>query len=248
MKFEVYVPGLPVNEAGNALAAMLKDYQPGASYADMMRLRISGAVSDQCTDTYFVAHKDGVCLSRLWHGWGKHKDAVGNFGNFLTLEELRGQGVGKQMMKLWYEDITSREDLPLALFCTAGERATHLYYPYGFRPAISGTGCGPLYRPLGNSPETFRAFCEMYYLPTDFLISRPATVQYRHEIDCLLKFALIDRGAKLGIGTVQSAEEILLYKAHPCNMLFTEQGRCVGWEIGGVAQVHPRYENLKIER
>ena len=83
MKFEIYVPGAPISDAGRALSAMLKDYNPGASYADMMRLRISGSVSDVCTDTYFVAHEDGVCYSRLWHGWGKHKDAVGNFGNFI---------------------------------------------------------------------------------------------------------------------------------------------------------------------
>ena len=88
----------------------------------------------------------------------------------------------------------------------------------------------------------------MYYQPADCLISRAASVQYRHEVDCLLKFALIDRGLKLEIGTQSSAEEALLYRPGQCNMLFTEQGRCVGWEIDGMAQVHPQYENVKIER
>ncbi len=248
MKFDVYIPGKEMNEAGVALGAMLQDYDPGVSYADMMRLRISGKLSDQCVDTYFVAHEAGVCYSRLWHGWGKHKDAVGNFGNFMTLESCRGQGIGKQMLTLWYDDLTHRQDVPLALFCSAAERPAQLYYPYGFRPAIEGRTYGPLYRPLGNSPETFRQFCEMYYQPADFLVSRPATVQYRHEVDCLLKFALIDQGLKLGIGEQQSVEEVLLYKPGQCNMLFTEQGRCVGWEMNGITQVHPQYTNVKIEK
>ena len=73
-------------------------------------------------------------------------------------------------------------------------------------------------------------------------------MQYRHEIDCLLKFALIDEERKLEIGAVQSAEEMLLYRPGQCNMLFTEQGHCVGWEVDGTVQVHPQYEGIKIER
>lgn len=248
MIFECYVPGQAFNAAGHAISAMMKDYNPGKSYADMIRLRISGKVSDQCSDTYFVAHQDGICYSRLWHGWGKHADSVGNFGNFLTLEQCRGQGIGKKMLEFWYNDLTGREDLPLALFCTAAERPARLYFPYGFRPAIAGRSYGPLYCPLGNSPETFHDFCEKYYLPADILISRPATVQYRHEVDCLLRFALIDCGQPFGIGALQSIEEALLYRPGQCNMLFTEQGHCVGWEYDGTVQVHPKYQNVKIER
>lgn len=246
MKFEIYVPGQPMNEAGKAIEEMLRDYDHGATYADMMRLRISGGVSDQCADTYFVAHEDGVCYSRLWHGWGKHKDAVGNFGNFMTLESCRGQGIGKKMMELWHQDIQNREDKPLALFCSSKERPTHLYYPYGFRPAIEGTRYGHLYYPIGDSPETFRQFCEMYYQPADFLLSRPATVQYRHEIDCLLRFAYADMRMEFEIGDLMKMEEALLYHPGRAQMLFTEAGRCVGWQADGVTRVHPQYKNTKI--
>ncbi len=237
MKLGIFIPGQPLNLAGKALMKMLANYQPGASYADMMRLRLSGAVADQCKDIYFAAYKDGVCYSRLWNGWGVHKDAVGNFGNFLTLEECRGQGIGKKMLQIWYDDLQTREDKPLALFCSANDRVAGMYYDYGFRPAAPG---GHLYLPLGESPETFKLFCEKYYAPADVLIARPATIQYRHEIDCLLRFALINAGEDL-----QKIEDALLYCPGTAQMLFTENGRCVGWQTEEVAYIHPQYRNSK---
>lgn len=240
MEFGIYVPGQPINPAGQALIRMLRDYAPGASYADMMRLRLSGKVADQCADTYFAAYEDGICYSRLWNGWGVHQDAVGNFGNFMTLEQCRGQGIGKKMLKLWYDNLQTREDKPLALFCSANDRVVQMYYDYGFRPAAPG---GHLYLPVGNSPESFEAFCEAYYTPSDFLIAKPATVQYRHEIDCLLRFALINAGEDF-----QKIEETLLYAPGTTQMLFTENGRCVGWQTDETVRVHPQYQNAKIIR
>ena len=86
------------------------------------------------------------------------------------------------------------------------------------------------------------------YQPADFLISRPANVEYWHELDLLLRFALQDMGKEFRIGDNVKMEECLLYKPGQANMLFTEQGRCVGWEVDGGVQVHPQYENCKIER
>lgn len=243
MKFDIYIPGQPINPAGQALMQMLLDYAPGASYADMMRLRLSGKVADQCSDTYFAAYEDGVCYSRLWNGWGVHKDAVGNFGNFLTLEQCRGQGIGKKMLQLWYDNLQNRRDKPLALFCSANERVADLYYAYGFRPATAG---GHLYLPLGDSPEAFEQFCENYYTPSDILITRPATVQYRHEIDCLLRFAMINAGEDFDIGPIHKIEDALLYHPGKAQMLFTENGCCVGWRIEEATRIHPQYQNAKI--
>lgn len=243
MEFGIYVSGQPMNPAGQALNQMLQDYAPGASYADMMRLRLSGKLADKCADTYFVAYEDGICYSRLWNGWGVHKDAVGNFGNFMTLEQCRGQGIGKKMLKLWHDNLQAREDKPLALFCSANDRVAGMYYDYGFRPAAPG---GHLYLPVGNSPETFQAFCEMYYTPSDFLIAETATVQHRHEIDCLLRFAMINAGEEFEVGAIHKIEEALLYHPGEAEMLFTENGRCVGWQMDGIVRVHPQYQNKKI--
>lgn len=165
MKLERYIPGQPDSSMEQALLDMLKEVNSGISYADMMRLRISGGAAKQCDDTYYVAHEEGVCYSRLWNGWGRHDNAIGNFGNFLTLEAVRGQGIGHRMLQMWHADIQSRDKLPLGLFCSAAERPARLYFPYGFRPALTGRTYGPLYMPLGDSPETFREFCDMYYHP-----------------------------------------------------------------------------------
>lgn len=236
------------SKAGDALSRMLAEESPGKSYADAMRARVSGMLASECADTYFVAHEDGACVSRLWYGWGTHERAIGNFGNFLTLEEYRGQGIGTRLLEMWYADLQSRSDLPLALFCTSAPKAALMYEKYGMRPIAQDAAYGPSYMPLGESPARFADFCEAYYQPSSYLISRPASFAYRHEIDCLLKFALSVRGESLGIGEIPSAEHAILYAPNRAQLLFTECGTCVGWSVDGQAQVHPAYRNLKIER
>ena len=247
-QYDVFCPNRGMTEAGQALAAMLASESPGKSYADAMRARVSGALKDACTDTYFVAHENGKCVSRLWYGWGKHERAIGNFGNFLTLEEYRGQGIGTKLLEMWYADLQARNDLPLGLFCTSAPKAARMYEQYGMRPIQSDAAHGPSYMPLGDSPKNFDDFCEWYYQPSPYLVSRPASFAYRHEIDLLLKFALLQRGEQLGIGEIPSAEHALLYAPDCAQMLFAESGACVGWSVDGQIQVYPAYQNLKIER
>ena len=249
MQFGVYVPGQPWNDAGLAVKEMLREEKPGAIHTDTMRLRIGGGLVDLCTDTYFVAHDQGVAYSRLWYGWGKGRErAVGNFGNFLTLEQVRGQGIGRKMLELWYEDLNARSDKPLALFCSAKEQAAKLYFPYGFRTAIKGAVEGPLFMPLRDKSWDFDAFCDMYYQPADYLLSRPATFAWRHEIDCLLYFSLRVRGESFGIGEVIRLEQALLYFPERAKLFFTPDERCVGWAVDDVAQIHPAYRHLRVER
>ena len=247
LTYHVYRPSLGLTEAGQAHAFMLSDEAPGKSYADAMRARVAGTLVKECTDTYFVALDGDKCVSRLWYGWGTHADAIGNFGNFLTLEQYRGQGIGTRLLETWYADLQGRNDLPLGLFCTSAPKAARMYEGYGMRPIDQNATYGPSYMPLGGSPVSFADFCEGYYQPSAYLISRPATFAYRHEIDCLLKFALLARGASLGIGEMPSAEHAVLYAPGCAQMLFTESGKCVGWSVDGQVQVYPLYENLKIE-
>lgn len=248
LQYDVFRPEQGTSEAGKALSRMLAEESPGKSYADAMRARVSGALARECTDTYFIAHEDGACVSRLWYGWGTHKASIGNFGNFLTLESYRGQGIGTKLLEMWYADLQGRTDLPLGLFCTSAPRAARMYEQYGMRPIMDGATYGPSYMPLGDSPESFSQFCEQYYTPADYLIARPASFAYRHEIDCLLKFALLARGESFfGIGDIPSAEHAILYAPDRAHMLFTESGRCVGWAVDGQAQTHPQYLHCKIE-
>lgn len=244
MMIEKYIPGGEKNDAYRALWEMMRDYNPGKSYADMIRLRLSGSVASQCNDTYYVAREGVQAMARLWTGWGKHADAIGNWGNFYTEETYRGKGIGGALLKAWVADFKDRTDLPRCLLCsTATKELTDVYGKFGFRTAIEGTQFGPLYLPLGKSPASFREFYREYYTPSDVLHHRKATVEYRHEIDCLLKFALRDLGMTLGIGQIKSVESAMLYHAGRCGMLFSRDGHCVGWSMDGIRQVYPLYEH-----
>ena len=246
LTYHVYRPEEGMTEGGKALACMLSDESPGKSYADVMRLRVAGALTDACTDTYFVALDGDTCVSRLWNGWGKHEGAIGNFGNFLTLEEYRGQGIGTQLLKTWYQDLQRRDDKPLALFCTSAPQAALMYEKYGMRPIVKGADYGPSYMPLGDSPADFDAFCDAYYQPASALSVKPATFEWRHEIDLLLKFALLQRGLPFGFDGMPSLEQALLTAPDQTELLFTERGRCAGWRYGGTVQVYPTYEKSEI--
>ncbi|MBQ9974142.1 MAG: hypothetical protein IJP02_04195 [Oscillospiraceae bacterium] len=248
MILEKLVPGQNKTPGYRALEDITRDYKPGEIHSDTIRLRVSGALADLCEDTYYTAHEDGLCLSRLWNGWAKGRsETVGNFGNFLTLEQARGRGIGKKVLELWYEDVSSREDKPLALFCSAKERAARLYFPYGFQTAMKGAVEGPLFMPIADPSWDFDAFCEMYYQPAEYLVSRPASFSWRHEIDCLLHFALQRAGESFGLGDTVRLEQALLYYPERAGLFFTPAGRCVGWSVDGVQQLHPAYRHLKIE-
>lgn len=242
---EKFTCGEQIGEAQISLQKMLESESEGVSYADMMRYRVSNRAAEQCTDTYYVAHSDGKALSRLWNGWGKHNNAIGNFGNFVTLEALRGQGIGHKMLEFWFEDISTRNDLPLCFLCMGDKRASKLYFPYGFQTIEKDAEWGPLYMPLGDTPKNFRELCDAYYQPSDVLIRKPATLEWRHEIDCLLKYSLWNIGLDHTIdGMIM--EQALLYCPERAEMLFTEGGRCVGWTLDGRIKVHPTYERTEI--
>ncbi|MBQ8351813.1 MAG: GNAT family N-acetyltransferase [Clostridia bacterium] len=246
-KIDIYIPGEVEPATKALLCENVKDVDRGQYYADMLRKRSAGELAAVCTDIYYIATQEGAFVSRLWNGWGKHRDAIGNFGNFQTNAELRGQGIGRQMLEVWREHVRAREDAPLALFCNAGaEHLVKLYAPYGFRLAVDGTTVGPLYCPLGSSPATFREFCADYYGEKQTMTEKPATVEYRHEIDCLLRFALLNEGENLGLPGVGSMEEAYL-KGLLDDMLlyFNEKDHVVGWGIrtadGVCRQLYPTY-------
>lgn len=245
IKINKFICGERESEAQIALAKMLENENIGTSYADMMRYRVSNLAANECLDTYYVAHEGGKAYSRLWNGWGKHKNAIGNFGNFVTLEEIRGLGLGHRMLDHWYADISSREDLPLCFLCMGDKRAAKLYFPYGFQTIEKGEQWGPLFMPLGDSPTDFGELCDLYYQPTSALFRRPATLEWRHEIDCLLKYSLWSMGLDYTIeGKI--LEQALLYYPNTAELLFTDGDRCVGWMLNGKAKVHPKYTNTPI--
>ena len=253
IQIEAFLPEEGKTLASELLSQHAEQLEQEASYAQMIRYRVAGKAAALCRDTYYIARTpdpESRFVSRLWHGWGRHGDAIGNFGNFFTLEEDRGKGVGKQMLEYWYEDLKRQKDAPLAFFCSAGkENLVALYGRYGFRLAVENTVVGPLYLPWGDRPADFREFCEEYYTPADRLEAIPATVEWRHEIDCLLRFALRREGEKISLGDFVNLEQVLMQAPKtPAVIYRIPNGHAVGWGItadkGRERVVHPRYRKL----
>ena len=245
LQLDRFICGDDESVAQRALSKMLENENIGISYADMMRYRVSNRAKDLCIDTYYVAHDGDHAYSRLWNGWGRHENAIGNFGNFVTVETLRGKGLGHRMLEFWLDDITSRNDLPLCFLCMGDKRAAKLYFPYGFTTIEDGAEWGPLFAPLGDSPKDFREFCADYYRPSKLLFRAPATIEWRHEIDCLLKYSLWSMGGDWRIAG-KTLEEALLYFPHRAELIFSEDSRPVGWIFDGESRIHPSYASSEI--
>lgn len=210
-----------------------------------LHMRLSGAVDDVCHDVFFLTHDEEKGLSRIWMGYGRQKNAVCNWGAVFTPEEYRGRGYCGRTLECSFEYIDSMETPPPALFCTAAGMAV-VYGKYGFVPALKGTTYGPMYRPCGDSPKSFAEFCENYYTMADSLVAIDAHFGWRNEIDCLLKFALLDAGEEFGIGGVKALNELLMIAPHRAKIVLTNDNKCVGWMLDGIPQLHPKYRGLEI--
>jgi len=238
IKTEKYVVGTEKNQAYRAVYGMTPQDDI------YMHMRLGGALVDLCTDIYFVTHEDDAGLSRIWMCYGKHQGAVSNWGAVYTPAEFRGKGYCQKTLDYCFAQIDSMQNPPPALFCTAGEIA-RVYNRYGFVPALRGAQMGPMYRPCGNSPQTFQEFCEQYYTETDELVVVDADFGRRNEIDCLLRFALMDIGEKFGIGGVNDLFVILMEQPERAKIILTKEGKTVGWAVDGEIQLHPKYRGIK---
>ncbi len=258
IEYQSFVPDSGNPPEAVRSAAMLASWirsEPSAVSRQVILKRLAGNTARQCRDVYFIATDNGECVSRLWYGWGKHRDSIGNFGHFNTREDHRKEGIGGELVKRCFADMEQRRELPLCLFCTSSKPyLVQLYGRHGFRPALRGTDCGYLYCPLGESPGSFQEFCLQYYQPRGNWRLLPGTLEYRHEIDCLLRFALADAGEeKFGWPDMQNYESAWAScSADPSNGLLNviadESGHIFGWAYtphGGQRrlQVHPRFRS-----
>ncbi len=238
VKSEKYVVGTERDDVYRSLYEMIPQDD---SY---MHLRLSGALTDVCNDIYFLTHENGKGLSRVWMCYGKHENSVSNWGAVYTAQEARKKGYCAMTLDYCFEQIDAMENPPLALFCSAGD-ITPLYLRYGFVPALKGTDRGPLYRPSANAPKTFQEFCDSYYTPTEELFVIDADFGWRNEIDCLLRFALLDIGEDFGIKDVNDLYVLLMQDPKRAKIVLTRENRCVGWAVDGIMQLHPGYRDIK---
>ena len=190
MKSEKFIVGEEKNEVFRAL------YNMTPAEDVYMHMRMSGAVSDVCTDIYFVTHEGEEALCRVWMCYGKHEGAVSNWGAVFTPPQHRGKGYCVKTLDLCFDELEKMDNPPPALFCTAGT-ISEVYKRYGFVPALKGAEMGPLYRPFGNSPATFQEFCEQYYTDTDELVVIDADFGHRNEVDCLFALRAYGHGREI---------------------------------------------------
>ncbi len=243
LKFEKYVVGSGETEGYKALKATIPAEDA------YMHFRLDGACVNDCEDIFFVAHEDGKALCRIWMCYPRHENAIANWGAVYTLEECRGQGLCNKTLTYCMEEIEKLENGPIGLFCTAGRQwLTDMYAKFGFTTAIHDTTSGPLYRPLKDSPKTFKEVCEKYYTPAKSLCAVKATWEWRNEIDCLLKFALQDIGMNYAVNGERDLNMILMNTPErDVKAILTDENKCVGWMIDGDYTIHPLYQNLKID-
>ena len=245
------------NMAAAALSELIATEEPDVAWSRMIRHRLAGHAAAGCTDRYYIALDGSKCVSRLWCGWGKHADAIGNWGHFRTAEIMQGRGIGRRLLDCWFEHQQSTADNPAAFLCSCGKPfLVELYGRYGFRLALKNTEVGPLYCPWGNSPGTFQEFCEEYYTDCDELTFLPGKTEYRHEVDCLLYFALREQGEQFGLPGMASYEEaLMLLESSPdaglLERIAISNGHTVGWAFtpqGGKRQVqlHPKYRRCQL--
>jgi GNAT superfamily N-acetyltransferase len=263
INYRTFVPG-GINppealEAAGALSGMLRE-ESQRSYARMMLYRLAGKAAGECEDRYFIAVEDGQCVSRIWYGWGRHRDAVGNFGNFRTAEDHQRRGIGRSLLEMLIASVRNSADLPRCLFCTCSQpHLVRMYGALGFRPALEGTDRGLLYCPLGGSPDSFNGFIREYYRPARSLHFAPGTVGFRHEVDCLLAFSLHAAGEtnSFGLKSFPTYEAAFLALAEDpaagkLERVATEDDRTVGWAFtaaGGEReiQLYPAFRKMTIQ-
>ena len=244
--------------AGKALFEAMRNESPERSYSQMMQYRLSGNAANDCTDRYFIAVSGRQYIARLWHGWSNNANAIGNFGNFATVERFRGLGIGRELLKMWFEDINNIPAPPLGLFCTSKMELLSLYGRYGFRSAMRDSNDpAPLYKPCASKAGTFQEFCEEYYTASDTLQIRPGTIRDRHEIDCLLRFAFRDnKKMPFGFDDMPGYEPAFLAASaglgNMPEVITTVNGRIVGWAytpLNGKRQIqlHWQYKQDNIQ-
>lgn len=240
IKTEKYIAGSEKNEVYHLLDSIIfKDDR-------FLRKRLCGELINVSNDFFFLAHNDTEGLSRIWMGYGKHANAVSNWGAVFTPEKHRGKGYCSEILKYCFEELENMNDAPTALFCTAGTlKLANLYKKYGFTTAINGRDCGPLYRPMGNSPKTFREFCRKYYTETEELFVVNADFDWRNEIDCLLRFALKDIGENFGIKGINDLWSIIMDEPERAKIILTKENKCAGWMIDDEMQLYPIYRQVE---
>ncbi|MFA5864781.1 MAG: GNAT family N-acetyltransferase [Phycisphaerae bacterium] len=200
--------------------------------------RLRGDYAYACEDFYFMGIIDGQVAGQVWYGYAKDSDGIANFGNVYTAPMHRKKGITGILME--YFSRSFRGSGARAAFCTCGNPwIVSIYTKYGFRPALPGTGGGPLMLANEGITADFTRFADNYYkiISQAKLSVVPADIRQRHSVDTLLNFYgrlptghIVPRIALASI--VWNYQYALHLVQDGCGKLFaavTDDDRVVGW-------------------
>ena len=197
--------------------------------------RSDGKYADCSVDRYFIGEINGRIAGQVWYGWGCHKRPVANFGQVYVDLDFRGLGITNILMKYLHADFESSPVMGAMCTCMA-PWITDIYRPYGFHQTYPDSP--RLYCPGAGSPFDFKDLSEEYYKNSSALRVLPGTMEYRHEIDCLLKFTLELKKKTAQRNFVASAvtsyQDALFKQEDKQGRIFvvlSDDGRCIGWSF-----------------
>ena len=196
--------------------------------------RLAGEFCDVADDRFFFAKIDGEIVGQMWYGWGRHEQPVANFGQVYVATRHRRKGIAERLFSAFCEHFFN-DSPPIAAFCSTGsEWVANIYKSGGFRTIDPEAAYGPLYCPKPGLPDTFDDFSERFYSGqfAGSVHAVPATMEYRHEIDCVLKFTKIRRGVPpKSIPSFQQAYFDKLDGKGDLVVLMSPRDRPLGWHF-----------------
>ena len=221
--------------------------------------RADGKYAACAVDCYFIGEIDGRIAGQVWFGWGKHENPAANFGQVYVDVDFRGLDITKILMKYWLREFSASPVLGAMCTCSY-PKIFALYEPSGFHYIYSGSS--RLCCSGSESPYDFKDLTDSYYQPTSLLRLIPGTMEYRHEIDCLLTFTSElnswDRSRVFAASAVTSFQDAVFKQEDGRGSLYValaDNGHCIGWSfclspLPDVSTIfmdyefHPAYKNF----
>ena len=197
-----------------------------------IQARLSGSYADSCVDRFFFAELEEQIAGMLWYGYGRTSYPIANFGHVYTSPQFRRQGVAKILLQYFNRDFLASP--AKAAFCYSSKpHIVKSYTPLGFQPCTPGTTVGRL---MLSNPATARSFAEIqaeYYGAVEEIRVVPASMRWRHDLDCLGKYTdhLLDERCFLAAALSDFTRAYYLSEDDKEGVLlnFVGNDRCIGW-------------------
>ncbi|OGV53245.1 MAG: hypothetical protein A2017_06160 [Lentisphaerae bacterium GWF2_44_16] len=201
-----------------------------------IKARLEGKYAGDAEDRYFIGEINGDIAGQLWYGYGKNNFPIANFGHVYTAPEHRKKGISGVLMKYFMDDF-HRSPVAAALCTSSKEWIAGIYLKNGFKTVLPHLG--PLMLSNTDYPEDFSAFEKLYHTPSEKLKAVKASMKYRHEIDCLLKFSFLFRdisSERVFIsGMISSFQSAVFMQEDERGKVYCalthENERCAGWSF-----------------